>query len=112
MFDTTTWIQVMRHAVAGLMIGIVASLIFSANFRLWNRFDADKRPLPQIICFASYFFNLGIFCLTTFWAIGFMKWGEIDISWYCGVICLFCAAAPFAIAIRTGFIPKRNGESK
>ena len=101
-------LQIMKCAVGGLAIGIVASLIFSCNFRLWNKFESDRRLFPQLICGASYFLNLSIFFLTVWWVIvdfTVFPSKEFDL-----IALAFFAALPFLLAIRTGFIPKRNNE--
>lgn len=55
------WSQLLLSTGGGTMLGVVVSAIFAVNFRLWNKYEADPRFGPQLICFCSYFLSLAIF---------------------------------------------------
>jgi hypothetical protein len=101
------WLHFMKCVVGGLAIGMVLSLIFSCNFQLWNKFESDKRLVPQLICGASYVLNLAILFFTLWLVINFT---DVDLKWFELIALVASAALPFWFANRTGSIPKRNNE--
>jgi len=100
------WRHVILSAAGGAMVGIVASMMFCINFRLWNKYETDRRIGPQLICFFSYFFNLGIFLLTMYYAI--QLWRPWEGSYLDLIAFFLTAAAIFAAAFRIGIIPERR----
>jgi pilus assembly protein TadC len=102
--------HLLLSAVGGAMVGIVASVMFAINFRLWNKYEGDPRFGPQLICLCSYFLNLTFFLLTFYYAVQLWEPWNGNLS---DMVAFFLVAAGiFAVALRTRIIPKRKAYTK